>query len=719
MLDIRTNQGIAGAHISIPAVKKNIFTDQNGFFCLTALPAGSHNVVVSYVGFSTLQQNVVVPAEQNAPIQFWLEEATIHLSDVEINGTASRAIHTLAPVDIKLRPINTSQDVLRMIPGLFIAQHAGGGKAEQIFLRGFDIDHGTDINLEVDGLPVNMVSHAHGQGYSDLHFVIPELIQLVDFDKGPYYADKGNFTTAGYASFQTKNVLEQNFVKLEGGQFGHGRLVAGVNFKNAKAKSNNNGYIATELFRSDGYFESPQDFKRLNIQTKYSIRKANDLFTIGGTYFTSNWYASGQIPQRAVDNNLITRFGAIDDTEGGNTSRTNVFVKHVHTFTNGNVFEQQAYASQYTFNLYSNFTFFLNDPVDGDQIQQEESRWIYGYRGLYTAQHTIGTLSATGEIGGGLRLDQVNDIALSNTIVRRFRSPIQRGDVNESNFHLYANETLQLTDKLSVNAAVRYDYFTFQYNNQLNQTTKKANASIVSPKLNITYKVNDKTSVYIKSGTGFHSNDSRVVLEQTGRDILPRAIGVDVGIHTKLADKLLLQAAVWRLDMEQEFVYVGDAGIVEPSGRTQRQGIDLTARYGITDTWFADIDLSFANPKAKDVAESENRIPLAPTFTSIGGITYNNKVWSASLRYRYMTDRPANETNTVVAQGYLLADAIVNYKKKNWEAGISIENLFNQEWEEAQFDTESRLQNETEPVSEIHYTPGIPFFARLRVTYFF
>ncbi|MBA4057259.1 MAG: TonB-dependent receptor, partial [Marivirga sp.] len=218
-----------------------------------------------------------------------MKPGDVQLADVTVTGVDEKSINTFSTLDIKLRPANTSQDILRMVPGLFIAQHAGGGKAEQIFLRGFDVDHGTDVNLEVDGMPVNMVSHAHGQGYSDLHFVIPEIVNYVDFNKGPYYADKGDFTTAGYVEFQTKNFLDNNFIKLEGGQFGTSRGVVGINLlpvRNTKAQ----GYVASEFFRSDGFVESPQGFNRFNTMSKISTRIGkNDRLSFGLSFFTSRW----------------------------------------------------------------------------------------------------------------------------------------------------------------------------------------------------------------------------------------------------------------------------------------------------------------------------------------------------------------------------------------------------------------------------------------------
>ncbi|HEY5823339.1 MAG TPA: TonB-dependent receptor, partial [Cyclobacteriaceae bacterium] len=295
------NESLAGAHIFLKETSLGTIANGNGQFRLKDIPAGRYTLGVSFIGYETLSQSIEINEKSTLSLELAMKPGDMQLADLVVSASAEQPMNTLSPLDIKLRPTNTSQDILRMVPGLFIAQHAGGGKAEQIFLRGFDIDHGTDLNLEVDGLPVNMVSHAHGQGYSDLHFVIPEMINYVNFDKGPYYANKGDFTTAGFVDFQTKNVLDENFVKLEGAQFGTFRTVAGVNLfspKNGKTQ----GYIATEFFRSDGFVESSQNFNRFNITSKISTQLKNeDNLTFGASFFTSRWDASGQIPTRAVE----------------------------------------------------------------------------------------------------------------------------------------------------------------------------------------------------------------------------------------------------------------------------------------------------------------------------------------------------------------------------------------------------------------------------------
>ncbi|HEY9046545.1 MAG TPA: TonB-dependent receptor, partial [Ohtaekwangia sp.] len=376
----KENIPLPDVNIYIQQLNRGTATDKLGKFKMQNIPAGEYDITISSVGYTSASQRITIHPGETASLTLWLEPGDLLLSDVLVTDQLDHGINNISQIDIKLRPVNTSQDILRMIPGLFIAQHAGGGKAEQIFLRGFDIDHGTDINLEVDGLPVNMVSHAHGQGYSDLHFLIPELVSNVDFNKGPYYADKGNLTTAGYAAFNTKNSLDQNLVKVEGGRFGTFRNVNAINvLNNAHGERRDNLYIASEFFRTDGFFDNNQHFNRINIMSKYnSYLSENEILTIGFSTFTSSWDASGQIPERAVESGLISRFGSIDPTEGGKTSRTNVWFKHVKKQNDGGTFENQLYYTKYNFNLISNFTFFLYDPVNGDQITQSESRNIYG-----------------------------------------------------------------------------------------------------------------------------------------------------------------------------------------------------------------------------------------------------------------------------------------------------------------------------------------------------
>ncbi len=726
ILDASNKSPLGGASVALSGlVAGKTYSDELGFYQFSNLPAGRYELTIHYLGFKTLTEQVEVRDSETAAVKSFLTPAPIELKNVVISADPDINRQTIPALDITLRPVNTSQDVLRMVPGLFIAQHAGGGKAEQIFLRGFDIDHGTDIALDVDGIPVNMVSHAHGQGYADLHFLIPETVDRVQFAKGPYYAPYGNLNTAGYVGFQTKNALDKNLLKVSAGQFNAFRTVGAFKLIDKPESARpQNAYIATEYYYADGYFDSPQAYNRFSTFLKYNAAITNNTYlnaSIGA--FTSRWDASGQIPERAVESGQIGRFGAIDDTEGGNTSRTNLNLRLTTALSDGSLVKNQLYYSRYAFELYSNFTFFLNDPVNGDQIRQKEQRNLLGYNGAYMRVDRTGGVEWQTELGINFRHDAVKDVELSRTIGRQAISERKAfGDIDEFNFSFYLDEKIKLGQRFILNPGLRFDQFQFLYVDKLQPTydRKIATASLASPKLNAYFTINDRLQLFANSGYGFHSNDTRVAVAQNGREILPRAFGFEGGATVKVLPRLLLTLGAWRLHLDQEFVYVGDEAVVEPSGQTTRQGFDLAARWQLSSWLFADADLNYSLARADDTPEGENYIPLAAAWTSIGGLSFDLKNGlNGSLRYRYLGDRPANEDNSVVATGYFLTDAVLNFTHSRFEIGITVQNLLNRNWNEAQFDTESRLFNELEPVSEIHFTPGTPLNVMGHVSLFF
>ena len=699
-------------------------SDENGFVSLQNFNSENQKIYVSGIGYEKEEFNLDSIKKEKDYGYIFLNPKIVSIEEIQLKSSAKNNIfQTISELDIHLRPINNSQEILRSVPGLFIGQHAGGGKAEQLFIRGFDVDHGTDVSLSVDGIPVNMVSHAHGQGYADLHFVIPEFIDKVNFDKGPYFAEKGNFTTAGFVDFKTKDFLENNFAKLELGQFKTYRGVLGLNLlKNNKEIKDQSLFLATEAYFTDGYFESPQDFNRFNGMLKYHGKlNDNNFLTVYFSGLSSKWNASGQIPDRAIEDGTIGWFGAIDDNEGGKTSRYNFTANMKSYLNNGGKFTNQIFYSKYQFELYSNFTFFLNDPINGDQIRQKEDRNLYGFNSTYEKSTKIFGFKSETIAGIQLRYDDVNDLELSRTKDRTITTEaLKFGDVNEMNFGAFWSQKIALNQNFDITPSIRFDYFDNQYNDKLLQQKLKSNSNIFSPKLRMNYRFNENVQLYSYFGKGFHSNDTRVAVVENGKKVLPPALGADFGGVFKIGKKLILQSAVWYLWLDQEFVYVGDEAVVEEGGKTERMGIDITARYEIYQNWFADFNLSIAKPRSLNVPADENLIPLAPKLVSTGGITYRKETgFNGSLRYRLMGDRPANEDNSVVAKGYFVWDGTVNYTTKKWELGVSVQNIFNVKWKETQFDTESRLYNESQSISEIHFTPGTPFFGKLSYTYFF
>lgn len=714
---------LVGASVRLEEKKLFAVTDPIGVFVFSDLPNGQYTLSVSYLGYELGQKTVQVANHETTVIQFELAEKRIDLQDVEIRADQPNPLQTISQIDIRLRPVQSSQDILRMVPGLFIGQHAGGGKAEQIFLRGFDIDHGTDIALFADGIPVNMVSHAHGQGYADLHFLIPELVQRIDFEKGMYDARTGNFATAGQVRFETPKVLDQNFIKLEAGQFDTYRMATAINLLGKTAAANGtSAYLAGEQLFTNAYFDAPQLFRRQNYFGKFNQRlNQNQSFSLSLSSFKSSWLASGQIPERAVNSGLIGPYGAIDATEGGATSRYNLNAQHWMAVSDKTSVKNQFYYARYNFELYSNFTFFLEDPVNGDQIRQKEQRDILGINSTVTHQATWNGRPLTLEGGIQFRSDEVLGNELSRTRNRRETlSRLALGDVQEMNASVFAHATYQWTPSLSLNLGARFDQFHHQYQNNLDSafTTAFTTRNQASPKASIQWQATDRLKLFFRTGSGFHSNDTRVVLFSADQNILPRAWGQDLGAQIRPLPRLLLSATGWHLALEQEFVYVGDAGVVEPGGKTQRYGVDLSARWQFGRHLFLDADYTWTKARAVDEPEGGQNIPLAPIHTAVGGLNWVSDGFSASLRTRWLGDRPANEDYSITAKGYFLLDAQVSFSpmfsknRRPLEFSLSAQNLGNVLWYEAQFDTESRLAGETEPVSEIHFTPGTPLWVK-------
>jgi len=705
---------IEDAYVYNKTNNRHTHSDENGKFVLKETSVGD-TIQIGLLGHQQ-QEFSVKQGYFSKPLKVQLETKRVELDELII-GNTPKPLQSIVTVDLKVNPVNSSQEVLRKVPGLFIGQHAGGGKAEQIFLRGFDVDHGTDVSISVDGMPVNMVSHAHGQGYSDLHFVIPETIQKIDFGKGPYDASQGDFTTAGYVDFSTKAVLENSQISFGFGDF-HSLRTLGM-FKLMEDKKKDNAYIAIEHIETDGPFESSQNFKRTNVLLKYNtIFKNSDRLTFSASHFTSTWDASGQIPQREVDNGNITRFGAIDDTEGGQTSRSNLNIEHFKSIDENTMMKSNVFFSKYNFELYSNFTFFLEDPINGDQIRQFEEREIYGFNTVISSKKE----SVDYRKGFGLRFDKVNDIELSKTRNRRETlERVQLGDINQTNMYSFLDAKIE-TGKFEINPSVRLDYFRFQYNDQLqtNYEPRSKSKLIVNPKLNLVYDANENLQLYLKSGIGFHSNDTRVILQDDTRKLLPRAYGADIGTIWKPFDNVIINTAVWYLLSEEELVYVGDAGIIEPSGRSRRYGLDFGVRYELTDWLYFDSDMTVTTARSLEEVSGQDFIPLAPDFTFSGGFSVTDLGnFSGGLRFRYLDNRPANEDNSIVAEGYFVSDININYTIKKITLGLAIENIFDVDWNETQFATTSRLQNEIVPVEEIHFTPGTPLFAKATLTYRF
>ena len=728
VIDSITRQPIEFATITVEG--KSISTNKNGNFRVI-LRKDSSLLTVTCIGCKSktttcqmTDEHIIIP----------IARGKIDLKEVVITPQLSGAsFHTLSTLDLSLRPVNSSQDLMRLVPGLFIAQHMGGGKAEQIFIRGFDADHGTDLNVSVDGMPVNMVSHIHGQGYADLHFLIPETVSTYDFGKGPYYAGYGDFATAGYLAYTTKDALDKSTISIEGGQFHSFRVAGVIDLLGEKAKQNGeNAYIAGEYNYTDGPFKLPEHYKRTNFFGKYTKQLgANNKLSLSASTFSTSWIPSGEIPERAVaagttaidDNgnpyfspispNPINRFGTIDSVQNGKSSRVNAIAKLSTDLKNNWMLENQLYYTHYKFALHVNSTFFADDPVNGDVRQQGEERDMFGYNGKLSKQNNWGNTSLVSTLGLNTRFDRSYGTEYSHVTQQyQFLDYVTRGDIRQNNTGVYLDETLQ-SGKWLFNVGSRLDYFNFNYHD-----TSKTQV-VVSPKINIEYTASDKVQLYLKAGKGFHSNNAIAVIGNNGLETIPAAYGADLGLNWKPIPHLYINTALWYLYLQQEFVYTDD-GDIEPGGKTKRMGIDLSARYQLAKWLFADLNINLARPRLADSAKSTGYLALAPSFTSTGGLDFkfDNGI-NGGLSYRYMHSRPGNNTNTLRADGYYVTDLKLNYTQKRYEMGLTIENLLNTEWNEFEAEEVTQLRGEPAPVDQMSFTPGTPFFAKVRVALFF
>ncbi|HEX7498730.1 MAG TPA: TonB-dependent receptor plug domain-containing protein, partial [Polyangia bacterium] len=532
-------------------------------------------------------------------------QSTLVLGSRPISAASSFSVQDR---DFALRPIGSVQDILRVTPGLVMVQHSGGGKANQYFMRGFDADHGTDLALSIDGIPINLVSHAHGQGYADTNFIIPEVVERVEITKGPYFSGQGDFATAGAVNMVSRDDFEHSsagagFVDSPGhGRAGYRTLViASPKIEALPVKAT----FAAEVGRTNGPFDNPDHWDRYKLWNKltYSPSPAASL-SLGETSYASNWNGSGQIPSRAVEQGLISRYGSMDPSEGGNTARHQLFMQYRLRPTESSEFRALAYAGTYRFNLYSDFTLYLKDPSNGDEIEQVDRRIFYGGKMSYRVVHQVGRVRFDTTLGGEGRSDDIHG-ELWQTHARQQDVALRSNDVHQTLVASYFNEEITPAKWVRIDLGGRADLLSFAVDNRLATSDAPTPSSGVgaahqlSPKASIVLTPvdsdNAQLDVYGNYGHGFHSNDVRgafVQPPQTPVSPLTRAIGEEIGTRARLFRRWDLALALWQLDLGNETVWNGDDGTTAVSDATTRRGIEMETRCELTPWLAADLDLS-------------------------------------------------------------------------------------------------------------------------------
>ena len=696
---------------------------------------------------------------------------------------------TVRARDFLLRPRFTPEDILRVVPGLVIAQHQGGGKADQLFLRGFDADHGTDVSVNLDGVPVNMPSHAHGQGFADLHFLIPEAIERIDIAKGPYFVEYGDFDTAGAVNLVTRDRFERSQVTAQGALFptlsgprddGGSRRFAGYRLLGVGSAEAGalRSYFAAEVAGSGGPFLHSERLQRYNLFAKASWDLGRDVsLSFLATVYASSWTGSGQIPARLVDAGVLDRYGSIDPTEGGDTQRQQAIATLVAHPTRSSTFTAVASVVRYGLTLFNDFTFQALDPVNGDEIEQDDRRTTLYAALRYDRSDLLPIGPLLTSLGAQVRNDDVDAslwkvrerVRLANCLA--VANPCVSTNDRQTDAALFLQEELRPTPWLRIIAGLRGDLFQWDVRSLLpsggidpdhpDPVPPVAQASIVSPKASVVLAPLEELELYLNFGSGFHSNDGRSAIESGGTGALPRALGYEIGARTRLlGGRLDLAAALWRLDLASELVWIGDGGGTEPSGSTRREGLDLEARWQILSWLYADADISLARSRYKADAGNGNAVALAPPRIITAGLTARHPSGiQAAFRVRHVGARPGSRLTAddpldpaqpggprvppctpafdasteagsrcyLVADGYTVLDAVVAYATPRYEIGLVAENLTNARYREAQFGNVSQVIRqapdlrpgfapETHPVQDIHYTPGNPLTLQLAAT---
>ena len=644
------------------------------------------------------------------------DEPELEVPEIAVIGekpVAASSQQFIPDKEIVLQPQGRPAQVLRLIPGMVAIEHSGGaGKADQYFLRGFDADHGTDVAFFSDGMPINLRTHAHGQGYADLNFIIPETIEGVDVSKGAYLPEIGDFATAGAINFKTKQVAQEGIAQATGGQFDTQRYL--LMFSPTKEKVRT--LFAVENYYTNGPFENDNRYLRTNVLGKLTTNfTARDEFSLKGTFQKSKWNGSGEILLRAVDAGRLDRFGAIDPTEGGSTLRaTGAMNYHYDTTTNGEFFAN-AYGQYYRLDLFTNFTFELNDPVNGDGIQQADRRVMYGGDIGYKQRWDLLGMPTIGTVGVQARVDDIRP-RLGTQTKRASISTTTFSDVLSASYAPFIKGEIQPTSWARLVGGLRWETLTFDVRNLCATCPLRpeghSGSGVLLPKMSMILGPWVHTEIFVNYGEGFHSNDARSAV-QLGSVPLARSRNYEVGLRSRPwgSEGLELTVTAWRIDLQSELVFVGDEGTTEIRGPSRRQGFEVAARGPVWGPLYVNGSFTWTQAKFRN----GDAIPLAPEFTAYGAAILK---WpeglTSQLQATYLGVRPLIEDRSIKSPSWVVFDWSQRYQLPiklpygRLEAFYFIQNLFNTDWEQAIFAFESRLRTEPAGVNGIHFVPGNP-----------
>ncbi len=625
-------------------------------------------------------------------------------------------------------PILRPGEALEMVPGLIVTQHAGDGKANQYFLRGFNLDHGTDFATYLGGVPVNMPTHAHGQGYSDLNFLIPELIERISFRKGPYFAEEGDFSSAGVAHIDYFRSLDSSLAQLTIGQNGYARSLLAGSPELASGKL----LYGLELFHNDGPWQVEEDYKKLNGVLRYSQGTRNDGWSVTGMAYQGKWTSTDQIAQRAIDSGAVDRFGSLDPTTGGKTFRYSLSGEWAKRWDKAQS-KANVWALRSGLDLWSNFQYCLNNAcLPGDQFKQSERRTAGGFAASHALYDRWGQFEVENSFGVQARIDDLNPLGLYATSARQTLSTVREDKVTQRSLSFWAQNETRWTDWFRSVQGLRADTYDFTVDSNLAANSGKASDQMVTPKLSLIFGPWRKTELYLNYGHGFHSNDARGTTIKVDpvdgttpvQSVKPlvRTRGYEVGVRSEVVPGWQSTLSLWQLDAASELLFVGDAGTTEASRPSHRYGVEWTNLYVLSDWLAVDADLAWSHARFRDHDPVVgDYIPGAVTATANIGLTVDHLgPWFGALRLRYFGPRPLLEDNSVRSSSSALSNLRLGYKlDKSTQLAVDVYNLFDRKANDIEYWYDSQLSSEASAVSDRHIHPTEPRSLRLSISHRF
>jgi len=625
----------------------------------------------------------------------------------------SATMGTVLTEQIEQRPLGRPGELLETVPGLVVTQHSGEGKANQYFLRGFNLDHGTDLATFIDGMLVNNRTHGHGQGYTDINFIIPEMIESLDYKKGPYYATEGDFSNAGAVRLHTKSSMSGSMIKLGLGEYGFQRSFL--------ATGTDNFVAALDMSRYDGPWQVSQDQEKNSAFLKYSLGDAVNGAAVSLMGFENRWTATDQIPQRYVDQGGDA-YDSLDSDSGGESHRYSLNYQGWNDFAGRNL-SSSFYVIDYGLELFSNFS-YATDPVNGDGMRQHDERKVVGGALLFDA---FNSTRGIWQVGLDVQQDLIADTGLSASSDRLIRERTIRHRVDEISLGILLQNQYAWTDAFTMQLGLRWDYIEADVENRLNGADNQKSADLFSPKVSAIYSLTAETHLFANYGRGFHSNDARGFAEgnlddnSEKADVFARSEGADVGVQSQLTDTLQLAASLWWLTLDSELIFVGDDGTTEASDESERRGIEASIFWQPESWLIIDSDVAFTRARLKPENGAEQYIAGAiERVFSLGMTLHDFGPWQAGMRLRHFGEFALNEDNSERADAVTLLNAQVGFDVSPvFNLSLEVINLTDAEGNDITYLYESQLATESAPVEDVHFHPVEPRMLRAGLTYRF